>query len=197
MAEYSKIFLASNSPRRKELLTQLGVAFEQVINDFDETPMVDENAVDYVERLALGKAQSAQKYISDSRTPILAADTIVVLDGQLLGKPKDSSDAINTLKQLSGKEHQVLTSVVLMTEENLLQKTSANKVKFEDISEELIEAYCKTGEPMDKAGSYAIQGVAASFIELLHGSFSGVMGLPLNETRQMLDKIGVKYLLNQ
>ncbi len=197
MAEYSKIFLASNSPRRKELLTQLGVAFEQVINDFDETPMVDENAVDYVERLALGKAQSAQKYISDSRTPILAADTIVVLDGQLLGKPKDSSDAINTLKQLSGKEHQVLTSVVLMTEDKLLQKTSANKVKFEDISEELIEAYCKIGEPMDKAGSYAIQGVAASFIELLHGSFSGVMGLPLNETRQMLDKIGVKYLLNQ
>lgn len=194
--KYRKVLLASNSPRRQELLDQLGVNYELVKNDFDETILPNEAPLDYVERLALGKAQSAKKSISKLCYPILAADTIVVLAGQILGKPENLDHAKNMLAKLSGNQHQVFTSLVLLDNENTLQRTNQSLVSFESLDSKQIEAYCATQEPLGKAGSYAIQGVAASFIELLEGSYSGVMGLPLNDTRQLLDKLGVKHLLN-
>ena len=174
----------------------MGVEYSQIENQFDETPLENETALAYVERLALGKANSAKENFTQFELPILAADTIVVLEGDLLGKPKDLSDAEAMLTRLSGKQHEVLTSVVLLSKDTCIQKTSKSRVTFESLNNEKIVAYCNTEEPLGKAGSYAIQGVAASFISLLEGSYSGVMGLPLNETRQMLDEMGVKYLLN-
>ncbi len=208
--QYKEIYLASNSPRRKELLTQLGVAFTHINNEFDESQLPNETPLEYVERLARGKALSAKQNLASSdhlntkslesannhQAPILAADTIVVLDNEVLGKPADKQDAVKTLTKLSGKTHQVLTSVVVVDADMQMQRTSQSSVTFENISLKQITAYCDTLEPMGKAGSYAIQGVAASFIKRLVGSYSGVMGLPLFETRQMLDEFNVKYLLN-
>ncbi|MRX27483.1 nucleoside triphosphate pyrophosphatase [Kangiella sp. HZ709] len=208
--QYQSIYLASNSPRRKELLTQLGVAFTHINNEFDETQLANETPLEYVERLAMGKALSAKQNLATStqvltmnmeslnsyKVPILAADTIVVLENEVLGKPVDKQDAVNTLSKLSGKTHQVLTSVVVVDSEQQVQKTSQSSVTFEHINLSQINTYCDTLEPMGKAGSYAIQGVAASFIKRLVGSYSGVMGLPLFETRQMLDEFNIKYLLN-
>lgn len=195
-AVYDKIYLASNSPRRQDLLTQLGVEFIQLDNQFDETPLIDENARDYVERLALGKALSAKTHLSVMQYPILAADTIVVLEGKLLGKPKDLNDASQMLKQLSGNTHQVMTSVVMLDSQQTRQATSISQVSFSNLTESQIQNYCQTKESLGKAGSYAIQGVAASFVERIEGSYSGIVGLPLNETRQLLEQFQVKYLLS-
>lgn len=195
-AVYDKIYLASNSPRRQDLLTQLGVEFIQLDNQFDETPLIDENARDYVERLALGKALSSKTQLSVMQYPILAADTIVVLEGKLLGKPKDLNDASQMLKQLSGNTHQVMTSVVMLDSQQTRQATSISQVSFSNLTESQIQNYCQTKESLGKAGSYAIQGVAASFVERIEGSYSGIVGLPLNETRQLLEQFQVKYLLS-
>lgn len=194
-----KIYLASNSPRRKELLTQLGVNYIHLVNDFDETILPNEAAQEYVERLAIGKAKSASQSLEEFKFPILAADTIVVLGGEneeILGKPNNLDDAAKMLTCLSGKSHEVMTSVVIMNEQQIGQRTSISRVTFAELTPQQIESYCQTQEPMGKAGSYAIQGVAASFVERLEGSYSGVVGLPLLETRQLLEQFQVKYLLS-
>ncbi|NVJ68400.1 MAG: septum formation inhibitor Maf [Gammaproteobacteria bacterium] len=191
-----KIYLASNSPRRKELLQQIGVDFIQLNNNFDETLLPDEDAQAYVERLALGKANSAKDSLEMLEFPILAADTIVVLEDEILGKPTDLADAAKMLAKLSGQKHQVMTSVVMLNAERVSQKTCISQVQFSELTQQQIQAYCQTQEPLGKAGSYAIQGIAASFVETMRGSYTGVVGLPLFETRQLLDGFRIKYLLS-
>lgn len=195
-ASYKFIYLASQSPRRQELLRQLDVDFQQVENDFDETVLPNELAEQYVSRLAKGKALAATQKLQVFDAPVLSADTVVVLDGECLGKPKNAIDAAQMLARLSGKKHQVMTSVFVCDQVQQAQALSVSSVMFDRLNDAMIEAYCKTLEPLDKAGSYAIQGKAASFIKRLEGSYSGVMGLPLFETRQLLDKFGVKSFLN-
>ncbi len=160
--QYSRLYLASGSLRRKELLTQLGVDFIPVSNDFDETKLSDEAPLEYVERVALGKAKSAKARLVALDYPILAADTVVVLDGRCLGKPKDLQDAAQMLAALSANSHTVYTSLVVLDAQQTLQKTSQSQVYFDRLSMRQIELYCQTQEPLGKAGSYAIQGVAAS-----------------------------------
>ncbi|MBD3654539.1 Maf family protein [Kangiella sp.] len=194
---FEQIYLASASPRRKELLTQLGVSFIQVANDFDETPLANESATDYVKRLAIGKARSAQPFCdADKSLPILGADTIVVLNDQFLGKPADLDEAKLMLKQLSGKTHQVYSGVALCYQDEEAWQVSRSDVTFGHISEQTIDSYCATEEPLGKAGSYAIQGVAGSFVTGINGSYSGIVGLPLYETRILLEQMRVGYLLS-
>ncbi len=196
-SSYDKIYLASNSPRRKELLTQMGVDYLQLDNSFDESIYSGELAQDYVERLARGKANSAKSNLLKLDFPILAADTIVVLQDKILGKPANIHHAAEMLHLLSNQQHQVMTSVVVLDRYHLKQKTSISNVIFSELSKQQIELYCQTKESLGKAGSYAIQGVAASFIASIEGSYSGVVGLPLFETRQLLDEFRIKYLLSQ
>ncbi|NVK20954.1 MAG: septum formation inhibitor Maf [Kangiellaceae bacterium] len=197
MAQFESIYLASSSPRRKELLKQLGVSFELITNQFDETPFDKESPAEYVKRLAIGKARSAMTHPDYSKSiPILGADTIVVLEGELLGKPKDIQDARLTLRSLAGKKHQVFTSVALCLGEEAIEKTASSEVQFARLTDRQIDAYCATGEPFGKAGSYAIQGAAASFISMMSGSYTGVVGLPLYETSLLLEQMQVKYLLS-
>ena len=194
---FDQIYLASASPRRKELLTQLGVSFIQVANDFDETPLTNESAADYVTRLAIGKARSAQPFCDpDKSLPILGADTIVVLNGNFLGKPKDLNEAKSMLHQLSGLTHQVYSGVSLCHEDKEYWQVSKSDVTFSQLSEQTIDAYCATEEPLGKAGSYAIQGVAGSFVSGISGSYSGIVGLPLYETRMLLEQMQVQHLLS-
>lgn len=193
---YDFIYLASQSPRRQELLRQLEVEFRWVDNDFDEIALPNEAPKEYVSRLAKGKALAAAKKIANLNAPVLSADTVVVLDDKCLGKPRDLSDAAQMLSRLSGKKHQVMTSVCVCDEKQTAQALSVSSVSFTRLTDEMIESYCRTEEPLGKAGSYAIQGKAASFIQMLEGSYSGVMGLPLFETRQLLEKFGVKSFLN-
>ncbi|WP_285834436.1 nucleoside triphosphate pyrophosphatase [Kangiella sp. TOML190] len=195
-ALYSQLYLASASPRRQELLTQLGVDFVQVINDFDETQDSQETPLEYVQRLAEGKAHNAVAKVGSLDKPLLAADTIVVLQDKCLGKPKNLTDAAATLRLLSGKTHQVFTSIYMLDQKQRAQATSITRVTFETLTESQIKAYCQTQESLGKAGSYAIQGVAASLIARIEGSYSGVMGLPLKETRELLDRFQIKYLLS-
>lgn len=194
---YQYIYLASQSPRRQELLRQLDIEFQWIDNDFDETALPNETPKEYVSRLAKGKALAAIKKIANLKAPVLSADTVVVLDGECLGKPENLLDAAHMLSRLSGKQHQVMTSVCVCDDIQTAQALSVSSVTFSKLTDEMIDAYCKTQEPLGKAGSYAIQGKAASFIRMLEGSYSGVMGLPLFETRQLLEKFGVKSFLNR
>ncbi|HIF18284.1 MAG TPA: septum formation inhibitor Maf [Cycloclasticus sp.] len=186
-----KIILASASPRRAQLLKQIGVAFDVKAVDIDETPLNDESAEDYVLRLAIEKAQAAKFFFANSDVLIIGSDTSVVVDGEILGKPADKQHAFAMLQKLSGRTHKVLTSVAMLgqTTSNFV---STNQVTFEALSSDDLEWYWATGEPKGKAGSYAIQGKAAMFISHLEGSFSGVMGLPLYETTQLLKQHGLK-----
>lgn len=194
---FEQIYLASASPRRKELLNQLGVSFIQVANDFDETPFAEESAEAYVKRLAIGKARSAAPLCDpDKSLPILGADTIVVLNGTFLGKPNNREQAQSMLRQLSGHTHQVYSGVSLCFEDKELCQVSISEVTFSQLSEQIIDAYCDTEEPFGKAGSYAIQGVAGSFVTSINGSYSGIVGLPLYETRILLEQMQVKHLLS-
>lgn len=181
-----KITLASRSPRRRELLEQIGVEYEVVDIDIDESWDGIEIAEDYVCRIAREKAR-AGKTLLKSNLPILAADTAVVLDGHILGKAENRTDAVAMLQQLSGKTHEVLSAVTVINSDEQT-KLNISKVTFKSLSKKEIEDYCNTDEPIGKAGGYAIQGKAAVFIERLEGSYSGVMGLPLFETRQLLDR---------
>jgi nucleoside triphosphate pyrophosphatase len=178
------LYLASKSPRRRELLKQLGVEFETLAVDIEEIWDGKESARDYVSRLALDKA-IAGKALAAYNCPVLASDTEVVLDDQILGKPADSDHIISMLMSLSGRTHEVYTAVALLHESEQVV-VSINQVSFKKLTEEECQAYCKTGEPLDKAGAYAIQGKAAAFIEKLQGSYSSVMGLPLSETAELL-----------
>ena len=192
-----KIYLASRSPRRRELLIQIGVAFDLLLlrenqprgADIDETPHAGETADDYVRRVCAEKAAVAWNRMTQRGfplMPVLTADTTVCLGDEILGKPADAADAAATLSRLSGKDHRVLTSVAIVFGDRLELAVSESLVRFCELSDERIRRYVESGEPMGKAGSYAIQGQAAAFIPLIHGSYSGVMGLPLYETSQLL-----------
>jgi septum formation protein len=201
-----KIYLASKSPRRRELLRQIGVDFELLLlrertdagpGAVSEAVLPDEAADAYVARVTREKAETAWNTMSWRRLPartILTADTTVVHDGRILGKPADAAEAIGMISALSGNTHQVLTSVVVKTEQHLWQITHCSEVTFAAISEDRIRSYCATAEPYDKAGGYAVQGLAAVFIERIAGSYSGIMGLPLFETSQLLKRAGVPIL---
>lgn len=189
---HDRLILASSSPRRRELLRQIGVNFDVLAQDIDETPGVDEVPVDYVCRLALTKARAVLTGSGSVPVcPVLGADTIVVCAGQLLGKPRDRAHALNMLARLSAGTHEVL-SAVAMTDgirESVLMSTT--KVSFRALSPLECEQYWLTGEPEGKAGAYAIQGLAAMFVTSINGSYSGVVGLPLFETCELLKQYGV------
>lgn len=183
------LILASASPRRRELLDQLGIRYEVRPADIHEAPEPGETPEGYVRRVAADKSLEVQR-LSENRLPVLAADTEVVLDGEILGKPRDFEHARETLARLSGREHRVLSAVSLRLGENHWEALSLSTVAFRDILPEEIEAYWATGEPQGKAGAYAVQGLGAVFIRQLSGSYSGVMGLPLFETAELLKRIG-------
>ncbi|MCZ6828197.1 MAG: Maf family protein [Gammaproteobacteria bacterium] len=185
------LVLASASPRRAKLLRQLGVAFVQHPTDIDETAVPGESPQDYVVRLAREKALACEQALPDRVRPVLAADTCVVLDEQVLGKPVDAMDALAMLARLSGREHLVLTAVCLRFRELESECVSETRVQFINLQRAQVEAYIATGEPFDKAGAYAIQGLAAAFVDRLQGSYSGVVGLPLAQTWNLLQQCGV------
>ena len=192
MKSDSFIYLASGSPRRRELLQQIGVAFRVIGAELDETAHRGESPSAYVSRLAQAKAEVGWERSRDLGTaPVLAADTAVVLDAKILGKPKGLNDAMAMLLELSGRAHRVLTAVALRTAVGTEVKVSHSTVTFRSIDPSEARAYWETGEPSDKAGAYAIQGYAAIFISDLKGSYSGVMGLPLFETAALLKVAGV------
>jgi septum formation protein len=185
------IYLASRSPRRQALLEQIRLPFAMLDLAIDETPRPGEPARDFVARLARDKAEAGRRLAPDG-LPVLAADTDVVLDGEILGKPADEASARLLLERLSGRSHQVLSGVALAWDGRLAWRLNENRVWFRRLSPREIQAYWWTGEPADKAGGYAIQGQAALFIERIEGSYSGVMGLPLFETAQLLAEAGIR-----
>ncbi len=197
------IYLASKSPRRRELLKQIGVQYELLLMretaprvDIDESPRPEETPHAYVERVVRLKADVALRAMRDRKLPdrpILTADTTVTLDGHILGKPENQDDAISMLKRLSGQTHQVLTAVMVTTEKDQHKVLTTSFVTFAQLSEEEIRAYVESGEPMDKAGAYGVQGRAARFISKLSGSYSGVVGLPLYETANLLKLANVVF----
>ncbi|TWC21923.1 MULTISPECIES: nucleoside triphosphate pyrophosphatase [unclassified Pseudomonas] len=186
------LYLASGSPRRRELLTQIGVSFTAISADIDETPLNHETPSAYVERLARGKAEAGRRALPiDDGGCVLGADTAVVLDGQILGKPLDQSDARSMLLALSGRDHEVLTAIAVLDGQRCESRVVRSRVRFRPISEEEAAAYWASGEPLDKAGGYGIQGLGAVFVAGLEGSYSAVVGLPLCETAQLLEHFGI------
>ena len=201
----SSIYLASQSPRRQELLRQLGVEFDPLLlreaagrpRDVEEVARDGEPALHYVERIARTKAVvggNAMLRRGLSPRPVLAADTEVVLDGEIFGKPRDAHDATRMLARLAGRTHQVSTAVALFWEDEEAAEVVTSTVTFRPLAREEIERYVAIGESADKAGAYAIQGRAAAFIARIEGSYSGVMGLPLCETASLLARIGFPVL---
>lgn len=194
------IYLASRSPRRRELLGHIGVKFHLLLfrnrpdtaPDVDEVPNDGENPRDYVMRMALSKAAAGWKRMLERnlpRAPVLAADTTVALEGRIYNKPADRAEAAAMLAALSGKRHEVLTAVALQFEDQVETALSVSEVQFRELTPEDIDDYVATGEPDDKAGAYAIQGRAALFVTEIRGSQSGIVGLPLYETAQLLQKM--------
>jgi septum formation protein len=197
-----RIYLASRSPRRRDLLKQIGLPYELLLlredlrrgPDIDETPLPDESPGVYVLRMAQEKAAMAVRQIAYRRLPqkpVLAADTTVVFDGQIVGKPDDAEHAARILRALSGREHQVLTAVAMALREQVESQISVSSVWFREISDADIRRYCASGEPLDKAGAYGIQGRAGAFVTRIAGSYSGIMGLPLAETMELLRKFDI------
>ena len=189
----SFIYLASASPRRRELLAQLGLDCEVVPVDIDESHHAGESGRAYVRRLAVTKARAAMIRLDRLNIPVLAADTAVVLGDRILGKPEDETGARQMLADLSGRAHDVYSAVAVLSGDYEDVAVSRSRVQFRAISEKEIAAYWQTGEPRDKAGAYAIQGIGAVFIAGLEGSYSGVMGLPLFETAQLLNACGWRF----
>lgn len=185
------VCLASMSPRRRELLLQIGVSHKIIAAHVDESILPDELPHAYVARLARVKALAVRE--RGEALPVLAADTTVVLEGVLYAKPVDRVDGLAMLGALSGRTHEVLTAVALATERGVALRVSCSSVRFRNIERAEIEAYWDTGEPHDKAGGYAIQGYGAAFVAALSGSYSGVMGLPLFETVELLREAGIPY----
>jgi septum formation protein len=183
--------LASVSPRRRELLSQIGVPHIVAGAEIDETVRSDETPREYVTRIAREKALAIRR--AGQQLPVLAADTTVVVDGNVFGKPRDRAHAVYMLSELSGRSHEVLTAVALADSRGVAERLSANTVRFRKISPEECMAYWETGEPRGKAGGYAIQGLGAVFVESLSGSYSAVMGLPLFETGELLQAAGIAY----
>jgi septum formation protein len=189
-----QFYLASASPRRKQLLEQLGLRFEVVVADVDESPIAGESAGDYVLRVARAKAMAVARLIGRPELPVLAADTAVVLEGAILGKPKDREDGLNMLVRLGGRRHQVSSGVALWNRGGVKTVLNENWVRLRAIDAAEAAAYWDSGEPKDKAGGYGIQGLGAVFVEHLEGSYSGVMGLPLAETAALLKQAGIGVL---
>lgn len=185
------VYLASASPRRRELLEQIGVGFEVRVPEVDEMRRPGERAGDYVRRLAETKADDVWRRLEAPQRPVVAADTTVVLDDRVLGKPATVDEALEMLEALSGRTHRVFTAVAVRAASGIDSLVSVSDVRFRTTSEEERRAYCATGEPFDKAGAYGIQGFGAVFVEHLSGSYSGVMGLPLCETAVLLRRAGV------
>ncbi len=193
----TQLYLASASPRRREILERMGVVFEIVSQTTDEAVLPEEAPEVFAIRLALEKARSglAQRP-SGATAPVLGADTAVVIDEQILGKPADRSEALAMLEQLSGQPHRVLTGVALVDGERELTRLSLSTVTFREILPAEQAAYWESGEPIGKAGGYAIQGAGGVFVEQLEGSYSGVMGLPMFETHDLLSEFAIDYQAN-
>ena len=199
-----RLYLASRSPRRRELLTQMGVAFDTLIfraglrcdPQVDESVHGGEAALDYVERVARAKADHGIDLLAERRLPmrpILAADTTLEFAGGIIGKPVDDADAAAILRRLSGQTHRVLTGVAVSHEGRTEYVLSVSEVRFREIDDEEIRHYVRSGEPMDKAGAYGIQGRAGLFVEHLAGSYTGVMGLPVCEPGELLKRFGWRF----
>ncbi len=188
------LILASSSPRRRELLNQIGVAYQVIVADIDESIRPGEDAGVYVCRMAREKALEVQR--RDGVTvAILGADTAVVVNGRILGKPVDREDAFRMLEELSGRTHEVWSAVVLVSPGGgLRERLNITRVTFSELERAWIGSYCDSGDPMDKAGAYGVQGIAAQKISHMEGSYSGVMGLPLHETAEILQEAGVLSL---
>lgn len=200
MSQHRKIYLASKSPRRRELLRQVGIDFEVLLlrdapprgPDVTEIVLPGELPEAYVARVTQEKAQAAWDAVLARRLfplPVLAADTTVVIAQEILGKPANRDEAISMLSKLAGNTHQVLTSIAIKYQHQLLQCTQKSEVTFAALSDAQIAAYCDSAEPYDKAGGYGIQGMAARFISHINGSYSGIMGLPLYETSDLLARL--------
>jgi septum formation protein len=187
------LLLASASPRRRELLAQIGVRAETLAVNIEEIPAPHETPAEYVVRVAREKAVAAAE-IAGSGRPILAADTEVVLDGDVFGKPRDYGDFCRMMTRLSNREHQVLSAVVLLWNDRSWSSLCESRVRFASLTDTDIANYWHTGEPIGKAGGYAIQGYGALFVSHLSGSYSSVMGLPLHETAQLLVQAGIPVL---
>lgn len=192
-----EIILASASPRRSELLRQIRVQHRIQPVHIDESAASGEAPAVYVVRLAEAKAEALWRLLTpDQRLPVLGADTTVALDNTLFGKPRDRADGLGMLAELAGRTHRVYTAVALRSEQGLESRLSVSSVTFKALSAAEREAYWASGEPGDKAGSYAVQGLAAAFITRLEGNYSGVMGLPLAETAELLGRIGWSMAMN-
>ena len=196
-----RIYLASRSPRRRELLTQIGVPFSMLLfrsaprfdEQVDESPLPGEVADDYVVRVARAKADFGSRLVQSRQLrqhPVLGADTTVELDGKIYGKPADPAEAMAMLRAFSGRTHRVLTSVAISWQGKIEHRLNINEVRFRELSDAEIRHYVQSGEPMDKAGAYGIQGTAAMFVAEMRGEHSGVVGLPLCETTLLLREIG-------
>ena len=196
-----RIYLASRSPRRRELLAQIGVRFELLMfrgipredPDIDEAALPGETPEDYVVRVTLAKAQAGLRRIRERHLiphPVLAADTTVEVDGSVIGKPEHEADAVAILQRLSGRSHRVLTAVALADIDSTEHLLNVSEVRFRPLENEEIRRYVASGEPLDKAGAYGIQGRAAIFVEEIKGSYTGIMGLPLYETALLLRRYG-------
>jgi septum formation protein len=188
------VFLASASPRRQALLTQIGVGYTLLHAEVDEAPLPGEPPGEYVRRVALEKVRAGRSLLSgDAGSAVLGADTAVVVDGRIMGKPRDQDEGIDMLLALSGRSHQVLSAVALAAGREAV-RVSESRVTFRTLTPAQCAAYWDTGEPHDKAGGYAIQGRAAVFVSRLEGSYSGVMGLPVYETAELLQAFGIEVL---
>ncbi|MCG8314135.1 MAG: Maf-like protein [Pseudomonadales bacterium] len=193
---YKKIVLASGSPRRRELLTQIGVFYEVQPVDIDESELFGEAPDEYVRRLAIGKAAAGWDLKcedSPEKVPVLGSDTTVVFDDQTLGKPEDEAHALAMLQSLSASTHWVMSAVAMQFEDRVECRLCSTEVRFKQLTETQIKRYWATGEPADKAGAYGIQGFGAIFVEQIQGSYSNVVGLPLKETAELLDRFDVSY----
>ena len=180
------LVLASASPRRRELLEQIGLAFTVQLVDVDESVLPDEDPAHYVERLARAKAEAGMRLFPDRDTLVLGSDTTVVCDGAILGKPASQEAGLAMLRQLSGRTHKVMTAVALAGQYGCYARLAITEVQFRTLLEEEILSYWQTGEPQDKAGGYGIQGKGAIFVSAIYGSYSAVVGLPLEETAELL-----------
>lgn len=188
----SDLILASASPRRRELLQQIGVHFDVQPVDIPEVKLIDESANEFVERLAIEKATAGWQR-SEQRLPVLGSDTVVVLDDRVMGKPLNREDGVGMLQSLSGREHQVVTALAIVNNEQTQVRVVSTRVQFKELSTELCQRYWETGEPADKAGGYGIQGLGAVFVTRISGSYSSVVGLPLTETAELLDMFKVPF----
>ena len=197
----SRLYLASRNPRRRELLTQIGAQFDNIVfrsfardaREIDDTRHAGESPAVYVERVARAKAEYAWRIVVERkllRQPVLAANTTIEIDGRIIGKPDDEDDAKKILRRLSGKHHRVLTAVAVASDSRIATRLSVSEVFFAALGEAQISDYVASGEPLDKAGAYAIYGRAGQFVEHLAGSYSGILGLPLYETAELLRNFG-------